>query len=432
AAQLNDAKLIKQCVEIHFEYLDKYTKAGNHRWLCEILESLVKVKRCKEYFNLEKIDPYFQLVVEHFQYDVINKRYWIETRIELYKIFGRNDLIPEAQEKIGLAYIELADVKKNDPLVAAGYLNDAAKYFTKINKQYGRDYTELIDRLKIRIKQVNKDSKSQMQSVSGETKIPVEAINEYVNRFKELTLTDSLGVIGSEFHVMIPHDIAVEKAKSSLADTPLLALVTETVLSDDNIIAEVKPGNEKLEKFAKDIIIHHCYSTIQIFINPVLQLLIKDKGLSCDKYIEFISDSNLIEKDRLSLIKVGIERYWAEDYISSMHILVFQIEGILRDVLGHLGRPTTKIARDVTQERLLDDILRDEILKHCLGDDFCYFLQIILSDPLGVNLRNRVGHALARENEFNKVVNLLLLLILLRFGVLRYSLPDKNNITESE
>jgi len=431
AAQLDDESLIRKCVDAHLKYLEIYTDNKQYRWLHELLESILMLKRCKEFIDFESIDSFFQIAIEGCGYDVINKVELIKNRIQLLKIYGKKDLIGKAQEDIAIAYEVEADRYKTNPLIASDYLDKSIKHYDKINGQYGADYTTKLDSLKIKIKQVNRDVKSHMQTISAEAKIPVEQIEEYVTCFRPLSIENCLILIASEFPIMLSLNQAIEIAKDSLQDTPLLASITETVMSDDNISGEIEAGEQKIEKFAKQIIINNCFSTIQLFICPVFDLLLREKDLTPKELLGFLSNSHLIEKERLPIIKVGIERFFSSDYLSSIHILVFQIEGILRDVLDKLGRPTTRSPkRGSTQEKLLDEILRDEKLKKNLKEDFCYFLQVVLSDPLGVNLRNRVGHALAKFGEFDRATGMLLLLILMKFGILIYSKTEKVPIDE--
>ena len=56
------------------------------------------------------------------------------------------------------------------------------------------------------------------------------------------------------------------------------------------------------------------------------------------------------------------------------------------------------------QLKNINDILADERVRTSLGERVWRYLQVLLSDKRGLNLRNRVAHGLLNINEFNRPV----------------------------
>ena len=99
------------------------------------------------------------------------------------------------------------------------------------------------------------------------------------------------------------------------------------------------------------------------------------------------------------MIRVGVERYFAEDHVSAIHILVPQLEDVLRRIIGKLGVSTTSHGTDgFTREKPLEIVLETPQLKVLLGDQDWWYFKYVLIHQLGENLRNDVAHGLLDKN----------------------------------
>ncbi|HEY8744731.1 MAG TPA: DUF4209 domain-containing protein [Chloroflexota bacterium] len=99
----------------------------------------------------------------------------------------------------------------------------------------------------------------------------------------------------------------------------------------------------------------------------------------------------------VEVVQVGIDRYFAEDYVSALHILVPQLEDAIRRILAILGVATTSFRDGVTQEKTLDSVLSTAELRQTLGEDLTTYLQYLLVGQRADNLRNKVAHGLVKK-----------------------------------
>lgn len=113
-----------------------------------------------------------------------------------------------------------------------------------------------------------------------------------------------------------------------------------------------------------------------------------------------------------------------KEYVAAIHILVFQIEGVLRDLLGKLGLPTFSYRNNEMRERMLSDILESLSQIEGIDKDFLKFIEIFLSDIRGDNYRNEIAHGLLSLEDFTKENAQLLLLILIQLA--SYSIDKKD------
>ena len=114
-------------------------------------------------------------------------------------------------------------------------------------------------------------------------------------------------------------------------------------------------------------------------------------------------DSLLIPSDRVTLFQEGLQAFEQRDFVKCIHVLVFQVENSLRELLKLLGRPVTKSTDDGYQPKNMNDVLHDPAVKDALDPKLWSFLKVLYTDNRGMNLRNLVAHGVAPAGAFNQV-----------------------------
>ena len=121
------------------------------------------------------------------------------------------------------------------------------------------------------------------------------------------------------------------------------------------------------------------------------------KKISALGFIRFIACFDFLDDTLVIFISRGITRHFNQDYVSSIHVLIPQIEGILKALLLYkkiqVPSKFSETDENIT-ESLLHTLLRNPKVEQFLGKDFTKYLELKFTDRLGLNLRNRVSHAL--------------------------------------
>jgi hypothetical protein len=133
-----------------------------------------------------------------------------------------------------------------------------------------------------------------------------------------------------------------------------------------------------------------------VFLEPILDGLIQRTDLSGDAVVQHLAESGRVEADALPLISVGFERLWNRDWASALHILVPQFEDLLRQLALALGLETMRphpAIDGVTVEATLGTLVTQ--LRGKVVDDFMFMVEMLF-DLYGENLRNEIGHGIAR------------------------------------
>lgn len=117
----------------------------------------------------------------------------------------------------------------------------------------------------------------------------------------------------------------------------------------------------------------------------------------------------IIDNSRLEIIRQSLIMYEKGEYITMCHLLIPQIEDTFRKLVDLSGKAVIRpIAnRDKKTgytQRILDDILRDDVVTGTFGDDMAFYFRILMTDQRGLNIRNNMCHGLVDPSFFNYFV----------------------------
>ena len=160
---------------------------------------------------------------------------------------------------------------------------------------------------------------------------------------------------------------------------------------------------------------------MRIYLNRIFYMLIKDKKLTVNELSEYFSKSGLFDPDQLKIVDVGLAKYFEEDYVSALHILVPQFEFFLLHCARRLGISTVVLdtKRDVATRTLTlsENHLDFDEFKNVFGENFCKQVKFILFEPLGYKIRHKIAHGEISPDECNfQTVTLILYLYLFLLG----------------
>lgn len=160
---------------------------------------------------------------------------------------------------------------------------------------------------------------------------------------------------------------------------------------------------------------------MDIYLNRIFYMLIKNKKLTTTELTEHFSHSRLFDPDQLKIVNIGLRKYFEEDYVSALHILVPQFEFFLLHCARRLGISTvvldTKLDVATRTLTLSENHLDSEEFKKIFGENFCRQVKFVLFEPLGYKFRHKIAHGEISFEECNfQTVTLILYLYLFLLG----------------
>lgn len=261
---------------------------------------------------------------------------------------------------------------------------------------------EETDRVRLLLEEKGKGVLAEMKSQRVELKLDLDAIDAAIA--KMIDLSNPLVALYRLASNCAPHPEKLE-AEFEAATEGLLfhRLMPVSIIGDDGLIVTTigtydqdKEGRLVME-LARDM------NLKTAFFLSGLEEWKKKFELGGIPDTPSLFDSLLIPPDRVTLFREGLLAFEQEDYVKCIHVLVFQVENSLREVLRILGRPVSKRTDDGNQPKNMNDVLHDPVVKDALDPKLWSFLKVLYSDHRGMNLRNLVAHGVAPAGAFNQV-----------------------------
>ena len=105
--------------------------------------------------------------------------------------------------------------------------------------------------------------------------------------------------------------------------------------------------------------------------------------------------SPFVPPDRATLVAQGLYAGYCGDLVQAVHILVPQVEHIVRTHLQHGGAITTTTSKEgIVMENGMSTLVKLPQMAEVFGDDLTFELTALFCDQNGPNLRNEVAHGL--------------------------------------
>lgn len=139
----------------------------------------------------------------------------------------------------------------------------------------------------------------------------------------------------------------------------------------------------------------------QMTIDPMRRQIIREHAISADDLIPLLRYGPLVPAGRERIIADGLAAGFYGDLVEATHLLVPQLEHVIRVLLYRAGERVSTFDQYGLQKELdLNRLLYLPALKRPLGEDLVFTLQGLLVEGAGGNIRNRMAHGLMSHAEF--------------------------------
>ncbi len=251
---------------------------------------------------------------------------------------------------------------------------------------------------KNKIVEMNRKSDSAYKEISFEQQVPTEEINKVVNPILEGDIETVLKTIGIH-PALIPKIQHIEaSAKKTMPITYQIASLS-TISTDGHLLKGGADGN--IAWTMKMYSIHQGLIT-DLYLSRIFSGL-TEKGLNKENLIDYFKKTRIFPENNLEIISVGIERYFANDYVSALHILIPQFENIFLYISEKAGIDIVSLNRtkeiSTQLKTLSSEHLSSDAFQKSWGKDLCEQLKFVLFEQLGYTLRHKIAHGQIGKNE---------------------------------
>ncbi|HEX4067813.1 MAG TPA: DUF4209 domain-containing protein [Acidobacteriaceae bacterium] len=402
---LKDAERIARAVRAIFDFYDAVaTPQGIGVWvfpfdaLYDRKDITTPEQQARIIADLESMLAATSTMGESGHFDPHGAEAAAERLAEHYRRSGDIANVHRVIKCYGEAFAKLS--KDASPMLAVAWLQPVIERYEQEGLRKEAEQLQLLASGKA------KNIESDMKTVSVPYQIKKEELDMFLDSITADDLDRSLHRIAAYFIPKVAN--ARDLLERMRHDTPLLSFIPITRFDADGRpvgrIGSVDddPDGRLHQQLGQSIGIQGP------FLAFAIDRLREKYAPTVDDLLEFLRRSPLFSASRDALLREGLDAYWAGDSIKAIHVLVPQVERILRDLLALLGIPPVKTVRrqpGILDAKNMNDALADERVRAALKEDLWRYLYVLYIDRRGgLNLRNDLAHGLAAEGTFNRII----------------------------
>lgn len=271
--------------------------------------------------------------------------------------------------------------------------------------------TAASNRISQEMGQLDLDWNKSLKEISVTTEIKQKDIDDFLKAiFGEKEQSKLEAIIAKIAINFLPKKEAVEKQLKDVSGKhPIQFLCTTQIISDDGIpIAKLSTLGEDYDNHFQ----RYASQYIQ-FGSFFLTLVIDElkKRVSKQNITDYFRNSTLFENENKEYLERAISVYWDNDYLVSSHLFSPLIESAIRELVKNCGgivlRPNNLGGYDrLTLRQLLNK--QGEIIERVFagtGQNMAFYFRLVLTEKLGMNLRNDFAHGFGKKKFFTRDVS---------------------------
>lgn len=420
ALLMQNKELLNQGIGLLAQLLRRYVNSEEYRWVLELSKTLRLIQgsplkhELPDEIRQSCLDALLKgvKVIENSD-DPTNGAYFYSEMIEWGRFgFFTVDEIKHLQIAIGELYEKHAE-KQDSFLAKAHFYEVALQHYVQ------QGMADKVDSMKVRIREAYR--KLQTSGELKEAVVPIKFPDGFVENIHSTFVIDDLDeaidkiVAGS--HTFYPGVEDIENALGTIQEaTPMLSFIHKSILGHERKIFQTETDEDLKQQAFANLYILDLLLRTEVFLVPIFQRLISENGLTADHVLRKLVAWPWIHPENLTLVTDGIQKFFNGDYVGCIHILAPQFESTLRRAFSLGGYPTTSLRRGAAQqEETFNAFLENLDVQRVLGIDLHQLIKMVMVDPLGLNLRNEVGHGLisignCNQSNCTKIVFLFLAL----------------------
>lgn len=174
---------------------------------------------------------------------------------------------------------------------------------------------------------------------------------------------------------------------------------------------------------------------VQGEIMPAHRELLTEHRLREDDFIALAIESPIVPVEKKRLFGKALFAGYDCDFETALHLLVPQIEAMVRFHLKQAGATTTVIDKTGIENVLgLSTLMEQPEVEQVFGPDLAFEIRALFCDAFGPNLRNELAHGLLDDGDGNSIYSVYAWWLALRlvFNAFLYRLQRNNGVDEPE
>lgn len=414
--------------DLAFGFANDMIDRDLYGWACHVVETTSKVltqdgDRARKL--LRRLDRSAQRLASKGGQERHMERSVLGAASQLASALGAPELARELRIRIARSYELEADERATEGgLIMTMLLQDALGRYQQLG------CSEDVQRTKKRLHEASVRAVSEMKKLSVETSIDLEEwgleIDKWLEQTREIAPWAHLLVMGVNRSVWPAWAEVQERARKFAEQFPFQHFARRTRMSPDGRPLpdpedeDARRELRELDRFNQDLLFTLGLLAIKI------QLLRAREAWNVDLIMQAFAQGSFFDEEVLAAVRPGILLYEEGRYWEALHVLVLQIERVIRKLATSLGVDvyTYKSQTGQLEWKTLHSLLKEpsviEVLDR-LGSDSAHTLGYVLIDSRSLNIRDDVAHGIAfpGEGRARDSLALICILALLKLANLR-------------
>lgn len=201
-----------------------------------------------------------------------------------------------------------------------------------------------------------------------------------------------------------------KSALDRMREFPLQSLFAATVMSRDGRVIAKRPAmslsgelTDSDEIAIRAEMVRDYGILVSIVVQgdvwPALETMLLEHRLREVDFVSLARQSPIVPKGREGLFGKALFQGYERDFVSALHLLIPQIEHMVRFHLKQAGAKTTNLDKDgIENENGLSTLMDLPEAGTVFGKDLAFELKTLFCDAFGPNLRNELAHGLIDED----------------------------------
>ena len=207
----------------------------------------------------------------------------------------------------------------------------------------------------------------------------------------------------SSIHPLVNLEQAVSAAEEYLSSSVLLSLASHTHFATDGRVIHRSEGRGGEPIYGYDpalwrrLVEDHerrIQMMVSICIWPAYIQISNEHRFTTADFRNLVRQSGIVPHTRIELFTQGLYLGYTGHFAVAAHLLVPQIENLVRAHLRNAGEQTSIITDGIEDEIALGALLKKPALEEVFPDPLPFEFRALLTDPVGPNLRNNLAHGL--------------------------------------
>lgn len=296
--------------------------------------------------------------------------------------------------------------------VAASFYENAIQTYRKIPRavRAARSIDNRIAELRTFLSDSGEKALSELGAIGTPPVDITDAVVDARNAIAGKTAMVALRAFAN-IHQSLPANERRERVVENMRRFPLLSLIPMTTLSRDGRVIAKRPGigfgqegSKEVEAAVREAMVQEYSFEVALAVHgrilPAREVLLLEHQLREMDFVALANGSPIVPKDRAVIWGRALYAGYDGDLLTALHLLIPQIEHMVRVHLKTAGVSTANIDQEgIENENGLSALMALPEVERVFGPDVAFEIRALCCDAFGPNLRNELAHGLLQNEK---------------------------------